>query len=478
MKIHNYQGWYTSKPLSILISEYRENLTPFTKNKNYRECLQSLANQLTNLSFASRGHGLDLREDFYAYIYLDTRHPVEYEGQYRYVLPSGKVVNFSHRPMYAGKGTGDRMYAHLYETAGQGKNKYKHGILNKLKELGIEPKIIFTDYLVDEATAFAFEIDLIAGIGRYDLKLGPLTNMTDGGDGSPHLSEAVKNRSIKRRKKTMAAKSSSEKRATIRKWKRTYHSRSDAEKNQASAKMSARAAARTSEDRELQLQRTKDTYAAKSEEELRATNLKKSESRKAYLESLTEEERELLTQNSTEGLYTWLESLTDEEKAQHYATIVETREARPEEEKTATNKQRVESFKETWSKRTDEENEEWRNKIKETKNSKPAEERKRQAEKGAQTRADRSDEEKEEQYEKARQTYKKTLEATPDSVKQERVQKRLDTIANDPGSQERRNAKHKATLAAKSQEEKDAIVAKQIATRARNKALKLKQAAK
>lgn len=36
---------------------------------------------------------------------------------------------------------------------------------------------------MNEQEAFALEIDMIASIGRHDKKLGPLCNLTDGGDG-------------------------------------------------------------------------------------------------------------------------------------------------------------------------------------------------------------------------------------------------------------------------------------------------------
>ena len=184
MKLRNYHNWYTSKPLSAIISEYKTNSTPFTKSKNYKKRIRDLAQQLTNFSLAKNGYGLDLREIYYAYLYLDTRYPAEYEGQYRFVLPSGRVVNFSHRPLYAGKGTGKRLIAHLEQAKSGEGNTRKVRTLRKLKDLQLEPIIIATEDLVDEATAFAYEIDLIAGLGRSDLKLGPLANLCDGGGGA------------------------------------------------------------------------------------------------------------------------------------------------------------------------------------------------------------------------------------------------------------------------------------------------------
>jgi hypothetical protein len=174
---------YTSKKLPAIIADYKTNFSPFTKSKAYSTRIKLLADQLTNLSLSNHGHSLDLAEVYYAYLYLDTRYPAECEDQYRFILPSGKVVNFSHRPLYAGKGKGPRMYSHLKLAERGERSSRKFRTLGKLEELGLEPIIVFTENLVDEARAFAFEIDLIAGIGRSDLKLGPLVNHTDGGEG-------------------------------------------------------------------------------------------------------------------------------------------------------------------------------------------------------------------------------------------------------------------------------------------------------
>jgi hypothetical protein len=173
---------YTSKKLPAIIADYKVQLTPFTPKK-CEIAIRQLADQLTNLSLANKSCSLDLRKIYYVYLYLDTRHPARYENEFRYVLPSGRVVVLSHRPMYAGKGKGERLYAHLQETSSYRADSHKVRVLRKLEELGLEPIIISAKSLFDEATAFALEIDLIAGIGRHGLKTGPLTNLTDGGDG-------------------------------------------------------------------------------------------------------------------------------------------------------------------------------------------------------------------------------------------------------------------------------------------------------
>lgn len=62
-------------------------------------------------------------------------------------------------------------------------NPHKTRTIMKILRAGLEPKIEKVLEGVDEQTAKAEEIRLIALYGRADLGLGPLTNMTDGGDG-------------------------------------------------------------------------------------------------------------------------------------------------------------------------------------------------------------------------------------------------------------------------------------------------------
>lgn len=111
--------------------------------------------------------------DFYTYIYHD-----------------------NDTPIYVGKGMGWRCNAHLKNA----RNPFLKNKLTKMKREGREPRIQIID-APDEAAAFEMEELLIALIGRRDLGLGPLLNLTDGGEGTsnPSLqtralrSEAAKN---------------------------------------------------------------------------------------------------------------------------------------------------------------------------------------------------------------------------------------------------------------------------------------------
>lgn len=112
---------------------------------------------------------------FYNYVYLDPRKP----GDYNY----GKY-HFKYEPFYVGKGINFRCNTHLNETKENTHNPKKFNKINKIRnEFGTEPIILILFKNLDEHEAFNNEKDLISIIGRHDLKLGPLTNLTNGGEG-------------------------------------------------------------------------------------------------------------------------------------------------------------------------------------------------------------------------------------------------------------------------------------------------------
>lgn len=86
-------------------------------------------------------------------------------------------------PFYVGKGHWQRLIKHEMESESES-NIYKTNIIRKHKKLGIECGYTIFDFFQDEEAALQAEIDLIALIGRFDLKQGPLANRTDGGDGT------------------------------------------------------------------------------------------------------------------------------------------------------------------------------------------------------------------------------------------------------------------------------------------------------
>lgn len=87
---------------------------------------------------------------------------------------------WNNEPCYVGKGQGDRVNWH-FQVAGKHYNRRLANILKKAG--GIVPhQIVFqTD---NEQEALTEEIRLIAFYGRADLGLGPLCNLTNGGEGT------------------------------------------------------------------------------------------------------------------------------------------------------------------------------------------------------------------------------------------------------------------------------------------------------
>ena len=116
---------------------------------------------------------------FYTYIYLDPRK----SGFYNY----GNYV-FECEPFYVGKGKNEQSKFHLKEAKYDVSNKwiynlYKTNKIKKILQENLEPIILKVKENLSEQEAFELEIWLIWAIGRFNLKLGPLTNLTDGGEG-------------------------------------------------------------------------------------------------------------------------------------------------------------------------------------------------------------------------------------------------------------------------------------------------------
>lgn len=225
-----------AKTQAQLIVNYVNFCAPFVKRpvEKQKLLLQSLANKLKLVLVKNRTYSEI--EEFYCYIYLDPRYPATYHKEYSYTLPSGKVVTFTHKPFYVGKGKSYRLVGHLSESKKETKkykNSYKNNIINKLYRLGLKPIIKPTASLVTEATALAFEINLIAGIGRHTTKTGPLTNVTHGGEGCSGVVYTKKDRAA------ISAKS-----------KATYDAKTEEEKQHIKFKMSIAAASKTVEEKE------------------------------------------------------------------------------------------------------------------------------------------------------------------------------------------------------------------------------------
>ena len=116
-----------------------------------------------------------MNNQFYVYVYLDYRKPDTYNyGEY----------HFKYEPFYVGKGKDDRMYKHLQLYDDTFKTRKLKKILKTISTEEFKSQyIILQKFSLLECQALMLEQDMIQTIGRRDLKLGPLTNLTDGGDG-------------------------------------------------------------------------------------------------------------------------------------------------------------------------------------------------------------------------------------------------------------------------------------------------------
>ena len=127
------------------------------------------------------------RKVFYTYIYLDPRKLGSYSyGDY----------TFEYEPFYVGKGFGKRCIEHILEcTVYKGfKESFKRNKIKKILNENLEPIILKVEENLNEQEALDLEIWLIWAIGRSDLKLGPLTNHTDGGDGVSGIIQSQEHR--------------------------------------------------------------------------------------------------------------------------------------------------------------------------------------------------------------------------------------------------------------------------------------------
>lgn len=122
------------------------------------------------------------------YVYLDPRKP----GDFNYEI-NGEIIHFDYEPFYVGKGKDNRAFSHMNEAEKILKNNYdeeikynghKIHIINKIKKtLNCDSIVIKIRENVTDYESCDIEKYLIRIIGRHDLKLGPLSNLTDGGDG-------------------------------------------------------------------------------------------------------------------------------------------------------------------------------------------------------------------------------------------------------------------------------------------------------
>lgn len=140
---------------------------------------------------------------YYVYIYLDPRKPKFDNNE----------ITFEHEPFYVGKGKGRRAWKHL-ERNKRDNNLLKINKIKRICDAGYIPKIIFLATDIDEESALLLEKETIRKIGTKwnidNIKRGPLTNQTSGGDGKSICSEVRKKYGLKGDKNPMYGKTHTE----------------------------------------------------------------------------------------------------------------------------------------------------------------------------------------------------------------------------------------------------------------------------
>lgn len=91
-------------------------------------------------------------------------------------------------PFYVGKGKGRRVLHHEREALGRGKT-HKLNTIRAITRSGGQIGYKIVEVFEDEVRCHSLEIELIRRYGRHDLGTGPLTNLTDGGEGVSGLSD-------------------------------------------------------------------------------------------------------------------------------------------------------------------------------------------------------------------------------------------------------------------------------------------------
>ena len=125
-----------------------------------------------------------MNTDYYTYVYLD---PTT-SGKYYY---NSMDMCFLHEPFYIGKGRGYRCTNGIWGKSGYTADTHKGHKLKKLINNGEFPIIIKIHENLSNEMACILEKKLIMIIGRSDKRLGPLTNHTNGGDGTSNRNCSV-----------------------------------------------------------------------------------------------------------------------------------------------------------------------------------------------------------------------------------------------------------------------------------------------
>jgi hypothetical protein len=152
-----------------------------------------------------------MKNIFYVYWLGDPRRP----GPWIY-----KGIIFPYEPFYVGKGKGNQCYSHVIEVERyisrnelhkikSARNPFKSYKILHILNTGVKPILIKFAIEITEKDSFIIEKELISKIGRANKKLGPLTNLSDGGEGNSGVIYGEDFRQMRRRL-TLGKKQSAE----------------------------------------------------------------------------------------------------------------------------------------------------------------------------------------------------------------------------------------------------------------------------
>lgn len=96
-------------------------------------------------------------------------------------------------PFYVGKGRGRRVFSHETEALGDGCT-HKLNVIRAIAQAGKDLAYEIVAFYDTERECHRRDIEEIQRIGRHDLKTGPPTNPTAGGEGATGLSEETRQR--------------------------------------------------------------------------------------------------------------------------------------------------------------------------------------------------------------------------------------------------------------------------------------------
>lgn len=125
-----------------------------------------------------------MENNYYVYAYLNPDKPCKLELN---------GISFLYEPFYIGKGKDNRCNIHLIDS----RLKVNNHLSNTIKKIGIEKVRLFITKIytnLTEENAIRDEVYLIKEIGKRIDNLGPLVNITNGGEGVSGLKHSEESR--------------------------------------------------------------------------------------------------------------------------------------------------------------------------------------------------------------------------------------------------------------------------------------------